>query len=153
MEADKTIERRVPARLLALFGVCVQIGLLSFGGGLTGWVHREVVARRTWMTEQEFLSGVALGQILPGTNISNLMVYIGQRLHGALGAVVALSALLIGPFFAVIGLATIYGSIAGQPWIQRGMDGLAAAAVGLILLVAIRGARRAVVASGLVLCC
>ena len=81
MEAKEKIERRAPARLLALFGVCVQIGLLSFGGGLTGWVHREVVARRAWMTEREFLSGVALGQILPRTNISNLMVYIGQRLH------------------------------------------------------------------------
>ena len=148
MEANETIERRMPARLLALFGVCVQIGLLSFGGGLTGWVHREVVARRAWMTEQEFLSGVALGQILPGTNISNLMVYIGQRLHGVLGAVVALVGLLMGPFFAVIGLATIYGSIAGVSWIQRGMDGLAAAAVGLILLVAVRGARRSIVSLG-----
>src|SRR3954469_23332145 len=88
MKANETIERRMPARPLALFGVCVQIGLLSFGGSLTGWVHREVVARRAWMTEQEFLSGVALGQILPGTNISNLMVYIGQRLHGVLERVV-----------------------------------------------------------------
>ena len=61
---------------------------------------------------------------------------------------VALGGLLIGPFFAVIGLATIYGSIAGLSWIQRGMDGLAAAAVGLILLVAVRGARRAVVSIG-----
>ena len=148
MEANETIKRRVPAKLLALFGVCVQIGLLSFGGGLTGWVYREVVARWAWMKEQGFLSGVTLGQILPGTNISNLMVYIGQRLHGVLGAVVALVGLLMGPFFAVIGLATIYGSIAGVSWIQRGMDGLAAAAVGLILLVAVRGARRALVSLG-----
>src|SRR3954447_8673895 len=128
MEANETIERRMPARLLALFGVCVQIGLLSFGGGLTGWVHREVVARRAWMTEQEFLSDVALGQILPGTNISNLLVYIGQRLQGVLGAVVALAGLLMGPFFAVIALAAAHDLIAGEPWIQRGMDGTAAAA-------------------------
>src|SRR3982751_7016842 len=107
MEGDQTTARPVPAGLLALFRVCAQIGLLSFGGGLTGWVHREVVVRRAWMTEQDFLSGVALGQILPGTNISNLLVYIGQRLHGGLGAVVALGGLLTGPFFAVIGLATI----------------------------------------------
>src|SRR3954470_12055228 len=148
MEPDQSATPPAPARLLDLFGVCVQIGLLSFGGGLTGWVHREVVARRAWMTAREFLSGVALAQVLPGTNISNLMVYIGQRLHGVLGAVVALVGLLVGPFFAVIGLATVYGSIAGEPWIQRGMDGLAAAAVGLILLVAVRGARHSIASIG-----
>jgi chromate transporter len=143
MEPDRTIMRPAPAGLLALFGVCAQIGLLSFGGGLTGWVHREVVSRRAWMTEDDFLNGVALGQVLPGTNISNLMVYIGQRLHGPLGAVVALFGLLVGPFFAVIGLSAVYGSIAGMPWIQHAMDGTAAAAIGLILLVALRGGSRA----------
>jgi chromate transporter len=76
------------------------------------------------------------------------MVYIGQRLQGVPGAVVALGGLLIGPFFAVIGLAAAHDLMAGEPWIQRGMDGVAAAAIGLILLVAVRGARRSIVSLG-----
>src|SRR5215211_1599010 len=48
--------------LLGLFLVCLQIGLFSFGGGLSGWIYQEVVVRRRWMSEDEFLSGLALSR-------------------------------------------------------------------------------------------
>jgi chromate transporter len=129
--------------LAGLFFMCCKIGLLSFGGGLSGWIFQDVVVRRRWMTEGEFLSGLALCQILPGVNVTNLMVYIGQRLRGALGACVAVIGLLIGPFFAVIGLVLVYERIAGLLWAHAALDGVAAAAIGLLLLVGWKGARRA----------
>jgi chromate transporter len=132
-----------PVSLLTLFLIFLRIGAFSFGGGLTGWVYREVVQQRQWMSETDFLSGLALSQILPGANVTNLSVYIGQKLRGTVGALAALFALLTVPFFVVIGAATIYSRIADINWIRAATDGVAAAAIGLLLLVGWRSARYA----------
>jgi chromate transporter len=132
-----------PPTLSALFGVCFSIGLFSFGGGLTAWIHREIVTRRRWMSEDDFLNGFTLAQVLPGANVTNLVVYIGQRLIGPAGAAVALVGLLVGPFLAVIALVSIYDAFSGLGWLHRALDGAAAAAIGLILVLALQGARRA----------
>lgn len=132
----------VPPTILAIFIVFLRIGLLSFGGGLTGWVFREVVILRGWLSEDEFMSGLAMAQILPGTNVANLAIYTGQRLHGLAGATAAFVGLLAGPFAAVIALASGYGLIKRLPYVDAAMDGMAAAAIGLLLIMAFRGARR-----------
>jgi chromate transporter len=141
-EPSPAHQPRVP--LLRLFLVCLQIGLFSFGGGLSGWIYQEVVVRRRWMTEDEFLSGLALCQVMPGINVTNLAVYIGQRLRGVLGSCVALVGLLVGPFFVVIGLVLVYERIAGNAVLHAAMDGVAAAAIGLLLFIGFKGAQRAV---------
>lgn len=129
--------------ILAIFSVFCRIGLLSFGGGLSGWVFREVVLIRHWIDEDEFLSGMALGQILPGANIANLTIYIGQRLRGAAGAAAGLFGLLVGPFFAVLALTAGYRLLQSLPYAEDAMQGVAAAAVGLLLIIVVRGARKA----------
>lgn len=130
-------------RLSELFSVFFWIGALSFGGGLSGWIFQEAVTKRGWMSEEEFFSGLALGQILPGANVTNLAVYIGERLRGAAGATVSVAGLLAAPFFAVLALYAVYDQIVGRPWIHAALDGAAAAALGLLGVVAIKGARRA----------
>ncbi|HZT25209.1 MAG TPA: chromate transporter [Pseudolabrys sp.] len=132
-----------PPSIADIFLVFLRIGLLSFGGGLTGWVYREAVLLRRWIDEDEFMSGVAMSQILPGANITNLSVYIGQKMHGLPGACAAFMGLLSGPFFAVLALAAAYGAIRSLPYVEAAMDGIAAAAIGLLFVVAARGARRA----------
>jgi chromate transporter len=125
----------------AIFGVFFRIGLLSFGGGLTGWVHRELVMLRGWMPEDEFMSGLAMCQILPGGNICNFSIYAGQKLRGGLGSCAALLGLVSGPFFFMLAVVSAYGTIEGIPFVQAGMEGVAAAAIGFSLLVALRGAQ------------
>jgi chromate transporter len=71
--------------IAAIFSVFFSIGLFSFGGGLIGWVYRDVVLMRGWLNEDEFLSRMAVSQILPGANIANLSIYVGQKLRGPLG--------------------------------------------------------------------
>lgn len=132
-----------PPTIFAIFSVFFRIGLLSFGGGLSGWVYREAVQLRGWLSEDEFMSGLAVAQVLPGANIANLAVYVGHRLRGPFGAAVAVVALLGGPFFAVIALASAYGVIRTLPFADAALDGIAAAAIGLLLLVVARSARRA----------
>lgn len=137
-------EPAAPARvsLLAILGVFAKIGLMSFGGALSGWMHREIVLRRQWMDEADFLSGLALGQIMPGANVANLSLYIGQRLRGGIGAVVALVGMLLPPMIVVLALGMLYDRVAGILWLHRFIDGVAAAAIGLTIMVGIRASRR-----------
>ena len=66
--------------------------MTSFGGNTAAWVYDRIVQRRHRVSDAEFLSGVALGRIVPGSGGVNLTVQIGQRLHGAAGAAVAVLA-------------------------------------------------------------
>ena len=133
-------EKPKPISLFAIFRVFLTIGACSFGGGVTGWIHRETVGRLGWLTNEQFLSGLALGQVLPGANVSNIAVYIGQLLRGWVGAATALIAVLTGPFFLVIGVSLIYPAAVKIPGFHAAMDGIAAAAVGMILRMGYVGA-------------
>jgi chromate transporter len=129
------------ASLPALFWIFFQIGAMSFGGGLAAWIHREIVLKRGWMTEIDFHTGLALSQVLPGVNNVNMAVHVGQRLRGVVGSLTCVFAMLLAPFFMIIGLATIYEWIKDIAWMQDMLDGVAAAAVGLLVSVAARSAR------------
>ena len=131
---------RVP--LTALYGVFFWIGLFSFGGGLSAWMHREIVISRRWLTDQEFVSGYALGQILPGVNSANIAIYIGQHLRGAIGATVALVGMLSGPFVVVIAVGMAYHRLVGIPGFPAAMAGIAAVAVGMLLRMGVNFAGR-----------
>ena len=140
VSTDRAASGRVS--LLAILGVFAKIGLMSFGGALSGWMHREIVVRRQWIAEADFLSGVALGQIMPGANVANLSLYIGQRLRGGVGAVTALLGMLLPPMIVVLALGMLYDRVAGILWLHRFIDGVAAAAIGLTILVGIKAGRR-----------
>jgi len=138
-----TGKQHAAVRLVDIYRVFFEIGLLSFGGGLMSWIHREVVERRGWMTREEFLSGVALSQILPGVNSTNVSVFVGQRLRGAVGAAVALTGVLTGPFAGVVFAATIYQWLLGAPGFTSAVAGVAAAAIGMLLRFGIEAGRLA----------
>jgi chromate transporter len=101
-------------------------------------VYNRLVQRRHWVSDAEFLSGVALGRIVPGSGGVNLTVQIGQRLRGAAGAAAAVLALLVGPLVIVVGLAVIYAQIGRNPVLQAVLDGVAAAAIGLTFATGLR---------------
>lgn len=128
----------------SLFWLFFQIGAMSFGGGLMAWVYREVVEKRHWLSSSDLLSGIALAQVLPGVNITNLAIYVGQRMRGVVGAAAAMIGLLVVPFFAVIGLAAVYAQIDAIPWMHDFMAGVATAAVGLVLSVTLKSIRTSV---------
>lgn len=130
-----------PVSLLTLYRICFLVGLFSFGGGLTAWFHREVVQVRRWMSDDEFFSGYSLAQILPGVNSTNMAVYIGQHLHGAIGASVALAGLLTGPFVIVLLAAAVYGYLVDLPGFPAIMGGVAAAAVGMMIRLGMTSSR------------
>ena len=130
-----------PARLLEILRVFAALGMASFGGGLAGWMHREVVLRRRWLSEEGFLAGVALGQVLPGPNSVNLALYIGQQLRGMPGAAMAFLGILGPPFVFILGLALLYGWGVGLAGFGVVLGGVAAAGLANSLSTGLRTAR------------
>ncbi|MEA2893217.1 MAG: chromate transporter [Bradyrhizobium sp.] len=126
--------------LVELFLLFSQLGLSSFGGGVSAWMHRAFVARRGWFGEAEFSAALALARIMPGVNVVNLAVLIGQRLRGAPGATAAALGLLVGPSLAAIGLTVAYDALAGSAVLHAAIEGAAAAAAGLLIAMGLSSA-------------
>lgn len=125
-----------------LFLIFARIGLTSFGGGLSGWFMREFVHDRHWMSEEEFLNGLALSQALPGVNIKNLAIWIGYRLLGWRGAVAGFCGIIFPPAVFIILLGVFFSALAYLPLTHIALAGAAAGAIGLSLSMAITAARR-----------
>jgi chromate transporter len=134
--------------LVAIFAAFLRLGVTSFGGGTAGWIHHSFVLRRQWLDDHAFLAGLALGQIMPGSNGVNLTVLTGQRLRGSTGALAALLGLLSGPLVIVVGLAAGYALIAGIGWVHAALDGVAAGAIGLTFATGLRTLRRGTAGAG-----
>lgn len=137
-------EHAPPPSIAQITFVFFVIAMQSFGGGLSGWIRREVVQRRGWMPDQQFLSGLALCQIAPGPNSVNLSVFIGTTLRGGAGALAALLGMIGAPMALVIAMGAAVAELSTYPVVSSGMAGVGAAAVGLNLATGIRMARRGV---------
>ncbi len=127
--------------LRTIFWIFFQIGSLSFGGGLTAWLYREIVEKRNLMRDTDFMGGMTLAQVLPGINMTNMSVYVGQRLRGVKGAVTAIMGLILVPFFAIILIGTFYAQIKEIPALHHFLDGVAATAVGLLMAMTIKAVK------------
>jgi chromate transporter len=131
-----------PPSLFELFWVFSKIGILSFGGALTTWVHREISVKRHWMTEIDVLSGLALSQIMPGINVVNLALFCGQRLRGVAGSFVCVMGILAAPTVLVIGISTVYDQFAEFAWLGDLLNGIAAAAIGMLIHMGVKATQR-----------
>ncbi len=129
--------------LRGIFTAFSKIGLTSFGGGLSGWMLREFVQRRAWLTEQEFLSGLALAQAFPGVNVVNLAIWIGYQLRRGPGALAAAAGIVLPPMAVAIVVAALFSQVGDSHRVHIVLAGVAAAAVGLSLQTGLRAARHA----------
>jgi chromate transporter len=118
--------------LKQLFFGFLKIGLLGFGG-LAPVAHHVIVEDRVWLTEQEYASLLGLGQILPGGNIINLAVIMGDRFQGIRGSLTALAALMAMPLAILMALALLYERFAGLAAVRTAIGGSAAVAAGLVI--------------------
>lgn len=125
-----------------LFLVCLKIGSLSFGGGLSVWVHREFIHHHGWITNDEFTSHLALAQMMPGVNVVNLLIGLGELLGGLKGAIACLTGFLCGPFFAVLVFYAAADRIDDWPVVGWFLEGIAFAAVGMLALICGQGIAR-----------
>lgn len=126
-----------PDSPMQLFLVFSGLALRGFGGVLP-WAQRVLVEERRWLTRDEFLEVLAFGQLLPGPNVCNLSIMLGDRWFGWRGAVAALGGMLGAPAVVVLGIAMLYGQMADDPVIARAVAGMGAVAGGMILATALK---------------
>lgn len=124
-------DRPRPASLSDLFFSFTWLALQGFGGVLAV-VQRELVEKKRWMTREEFIEDWAVAQIMPGPNVVNLSLMIGDRYFGLRGAVAALAGMLAAPTLVVLGLAILYAQYAQLPAVTQALRGMGAVAAGLI---------------------
>ncbi|MCE9587726.1 MAG: chromate transporter [Verrucomicrobia bacterium] len=135
---------RVKVSLLEIAGLFGFIGITSFGGGLTAYIRRLVVGQKQWLTDEEFLPGLALVQILPGANVAGLSIYIGNHLRGPLGAAVALTSILVPPFVLVCILGFLYFHAGKTTDTRAVLAGITATACGLMASMVFEAGQKAI---------
>lgn len=124
-------DRPAPASCTDLFVSFTLIALQGFGGVLAV-IQRELVERKRWLSNEEFIEEWSVAQILPGPNVCNLAMVIGQRHFGLAGAMSALAGLLAAPLLVVLALTLVYARFADVPAVQGALRGMAAVAAGLV---------------------
>jgi len=136
-DAATAAERPRPQSPRDLFVSFTWLALQGFGGVLA-IVQREVVEKKRWLTPDEFLEDWAVAQVLPGPNVVNLAVMIGDRYFGLRGAAAALAGMLTVPLFVILALAVLYAHFAGNPQVAGALRGMGAVAGGLIAATGIK---------------
>jgi chromate transporter len=121
----------------ALFLAFSRITLSAFGGAIF-WTRRELVERRRWLTDREFVDLLTLGQLLPGPNVLNLTVMVGYRFAGWTGAAAAVAGFLGWPCLVVIGMGVLYQQYGALPQVQQALAGMSIVAAGLLLATVIK---------------
>ena len=132
-----------PASVRALFWAFSWLALQGFGGVLAV-VQRELVDKKQWLTLEEFVEDWAVAQIMPGANVVNLSLIVGDRYFGWRGALAALAGMLALPMAVVLALTVSLAGVADLPLVQGALRGMGAVSAGLIagtglkLIVALR---------------
>jgi len=126
-----------PASVRQLFLAFNRLALQGFGGVLPV-AQRELVERRRWLTREQFLEMLSLAQVLPGPNILNLALMIGDRAFGWRGVAAALGGLLLAPLLIMLTLTVAYGQLASVPMVAGALRGMGAVAAGLVIATAIK---------------
>jgi chromate transporter len=129
--------RACPARPWDLFIAFNRLALQGFGGVLP-IAQRELVDRLGWLTPAEFAENLSIGQVLPGPNVVNLALMVGDRFFGLRGALAALAGMLVLPMALVLVLAASTQGLADMPLVAGALRGMGVVAAGLVLAMALK---------------
>ena len=113
-----------------------RLGYAGFGGpvALVGYMHRDLVEERKWISEEEYKDGLALAQLAPGPLAAQLGIYIGFVHYKIIGATLCGLAFVLPSFFMVVAIGIAYRMFGGLPWMQAIFYGVGAAVVGIIAI-------------------
>jgi chromate transporter len=114
----------------------LKLGTWGFGGpvALVGYMHRDLVEDRKWISEDDYKEGLALSQLAPGPLAAQLSIYIGYVHYRIPGATLAGIAFVIPSFLMVLGIGYAYVAYGGLPWMQAIFYGVGAAVIGIITI-------------------
>jgi len=128
---------RAPRSKTELFVAFTWLALQGFGGVLAV-AQRELVERLRWLSKEQFVELLSLSQVLPGPNVINLSLMLGDRHFGWRGALAAAAGMLAVPLLIVLVLAALYVQFSAVPQVAGALRGMGAVAAGLILATALK---------------
>jgi chromate transporter len=113
-----------------------KLGTIGFGGpvALVGYMHRDLVEERKWISEADYKEGLTLAQLMPGPLAAQLGIYLGYVHYGITGATLAGVAFVLPSFLMVVALGAAYVAYGGLTWMQAVFYGVGAAVIGIIAL-------------------
>ncbi|HVN20929.1 MAG TPA: chromate transporter [Dongiaceae bacterium] len=134
------IDNTQPVSLTRFVGYFLWLGTIGFGGpiALAGYMQRDLVDARRWITKQDYLEGLALAQLAPGPLAAQLAIYLGYVRAGIVGATLVTIAFVLPSFLMVLGLSAAYVRYGGLPGMQACFYGIGAAVIGIIARSAFR---------------
>ena len=126
--------------LLVMFGAFFKIGAFTIGGGyaMLPLIEREFVEVRGWVTPEEIVDVFAIAQSLPGVIAINTSIFIGYKVAGVLGALVAAAGMILPSFISILAIAVLIVNFQDNPWVQRGFAGVRAGVTAMILMAGIK---------------
>lgn len=132
--ADAGVRDRASYTLWQLVAYMLKLGTIGFGGpvALVGYMHRDLVERRAWISEGEYKEGITLAQLMPGPLAAQLAIYLGYVHYGVWGATLVGVAFVLPSFFMVLGIGWAYVAFGGLAWMQAVFYGVGAAVIGII---------------------
>jgi chromate transporter len=124
----------VPCTLRDLIAYFIRLGTFGFGGpiALAGYMQRDLVERRRWISEQDYKEGLALAQLAPGPLAAQLAIYLGWARAGVTGATAVAVAFIMPSFLMVLVLSALYVRFGGLPWMLGAFYGIGAAVIAVI---------------------
>jgi len=132
---DRTMPPAAPGYTMwQLVRYMLGLGTWGFGGpvALVGYMYRDLVERRGWITESEYKEGLTLAQLMPGPLAAQLAIYLGFVHHRFAGATLVGLAFVLPSFFMVIAIGEVYVAFGGIVWMQAVFYGVGAAVIGII---------------------
>jgi len=126
-----------PTSPFQLFLAFNRLALRGFGGVLP-WAQRTLVDEERWLSNHEFVELLALAQVLPGPNIGNLALMVGDRFFGLRGAMMAFAGMFAAPLAIVLTLAILYSGFSDLPQVTAALRGMGAVSAGLIAAMAVK---------------
>ena len=143
MTTDAAVEeapRPVTGTLRELLRYFVGLGTFGFGGpiALAGYMQRDLVERRGWISKKDYVDGLALAQLAPGPLAAQLAIYLGWVKGGVPGATGVAAAFILPSFVMVLALSAFYVRFGGLAWMQSAFYGIGAAVITIIARSAIK---------------
>jgi chromate transporter len=134
---DETPSLARPSSERELFVVFTLLALQGFGGVLAV-AQRVLCEQKRWLTREQFVEVLAFGQVLPGPNVCNVALMVGDRFFGWRGAFAALAGMMTVPLVIVLAITVAYSQYASNPVVAGALKGMGAVAAGLIVGTALK---------------
>lgn len=124
----------MPCTMRELVLYFLRLGTFGFGGpiALVGYMQRDLVEEKRWVSSQDYREGLALAQLAPGPLAAQLAIYLGWVRGGVVGASVVGIAFVLPSFLMVLALSALYVRFGGLPWMRGAFYGVGAAVIAII---------------------